>query len=236
MWNILNEDLSLSCAVETAPGPDPKVTPQQDTRRTHTYARTPLTPLASPLLIPALRLFIFLRACVFNHICVCIFGQDMGQDVEPYFQEVLAALEQSTEESCRGEGGALRSRLQQLYSEIVGDRDTGGTSQKRNGTCTQAFSEAQLAQTFSRMGITKLQSSLRAQRWTRCHGSCSWDQAFDLVLFSSFLLDHIGRVSSLYFNVRIFISATSTSLHTIISLSHPVNLPPPPHPNGEAVD
>lgn len=81
---------------------------------------------------------------MFNHICAYIFGQDMGQDVEPYFQEVLAALEQSTGESCRGEGGALRSRLQQLYSEIVADTDTGGTSQKR-----PAFSEALLVQTFS---------------------------------------------------------------------------------------
>lgn len=50
--------------------------------------------------------------------------KDMGQDVEPYFQEVLAALEQSVEECSRGEGGALRSRLQQLYSEIISDTDT----------------------------------------------------------------------------------------------------------------
>ncbi|XP_044046290.1 phosphoinositide 3-kinase regulatory subunit 6 isoform X2 [Siniperca chuatsi] len=45
--------------------------------------------------------------------------KDMGQDVEPYFQEVLATLEQSVEEGGRGEGGALRSRLQQLYNEII---------------------------------------------------------------------------------------------------------------------
>ncbi|XP_073334376.1 phosphoinositide 3-kinase regulatory subunit 6 [Pagrus major] len=50
--------------------------------------------------------------------------KDMGQDVEPYFQEVLATLEQSTEEGGRGEGKALRSRLQQLYSEIVADTDS----------------------------------------------------------------------------------------------------------------
>ncbi|XP_022620681.1 phosphoinositide 3-kinase regulatory subunit 6 [Seriola dumerili] len=47
--------------------------------------------------------------------------KDMGQDVEPYFQEVLVTLEQSVEEGGRGERGALRSRLQQLYSEIVTD-------------------------------------------------------------------------------------------------------------------
>lgn len=51
--------------------------------------------------------------------------QDTGQDVESYFQEVLAAAEQSAEEGSRGEGGALRGRLQQLYSEIVGETDAG---------------------------------------------------------------------------------------------------------------
>nr|XP_046266394.1 phosphoinositide 3-kinase regulatory subunit 6 [Scatophagus argus]XP_046266401.1 phosphoinositide 3-kinase regulatory subunit 6 [Scatophagus argus]XP_046266410.1 phosphoinositide 3-kinase regulatory subunit 6 [Scatophagus argus] len=50
--------------------------------------------------------------------------KDMGQDVEPYFQEVLATLEQSAEEGGRGQGGALRSRLQQLYNEIVAGRDS----------------------------------------------------------------------------------------------------------------
>ncbi|XP_040892247.1 phosphoinositide 3-kinase regulatory subunit 6 [Toxotes jaculatrix] len=50
--------------------------------------------------------------------------KDMGQDVEPYFQEVLATLEQSAEEGGRGEGEALRARLQQLYSEIVTDTDS----------------------------------------------------------------------------------------------------------------
>lgn len=50
--------------------------------------------------------------------------KDMGHDVEPYFQEVLATLEQSVEEGGRGDGGTLRSRLQQLYSEIVTDTDS----------------------------------------------------------------------------------------------------------------
>ncbi|KAM8773611.1 phosphoinositide 3-kinase regulatory subunit 6 isoform 1-T3 [Acanthopagrus schlegelii] len=50
--------------------------------------------------------------------------KDMGQNIEPYFQEVLATLEQSAEEGGRGEGRALRSRLQQLYSEIVADTDS----------------------------------------------------------------------------------------------------------------
>lgn len=65
----------------------------------------------------------------------------MGQDVEPYFQEVLATLEQSAEEGGRGEGGALRSRLQQLYSEIVADADTGRRPPEEE---MQSFSEAQL--------------------------------------------------------------------------------------------
>ncbi|XP_039667089.1 phosphoinositide 3-kinase regulatory subunit 6 isoform X3 [Perca fluviatilis] len=50
--------------------------------------------------------------------------KDMGQDVESHFQEVLAALEQRAEESGRGEEGALRSRLQQLYNKIVTDTDS----------------------------------------------------------------------------------------------------------------
>ncbi|XP_026159237.1 phosphoinositide 3-kinase regulatory subunit 6 [Mastacembelus armatus] len=50
--------------------------------------------------------------------------KDMGQDVETYFQEVLTTLEQSNEDVNRGEGGMLRSRLQQLYSEIVSDADS----------------------------------------------------------------------------------------------------------------
>ncbi|XP_028423562.1 phosphoinositide 3-kinase regulatory subunit 6 isoform X3 [Perca flavescens] len=50
--------------------------------------------------------------------------KDMGQDVESHFQEVLASLEQRAEESGRGEEGALRSRLQQLYNKIVTDTDS----------------------------------------------------------------------------------------------------------------
>lgn len=49
--------------------------------------------------------------------------KDMGQDVESYFQEVMATLERSVEEGGRGEGAALRSRLLQLYSEIVSVSD-----------------------------------------------------------------------------------------------------------------
>ncbi|KAL6110211.1 pik3r6 [Pungitius sinensis] len=54
--------------------------------------------------------------------------KDMGQDVESHFQEVLAALEQSAEEAGRGEGGALRSRLQRLYSRIVSEADSESLS------------------------------------------------------------------------------------------------------------
>ncbi|XP_004539330.1 phosphoinositide 3-kinase regulatory subunit 6 [Maylandia zebra] len=50
--------------------------------------------------------------------------KDMGQEVEPYFQEVLASLEQSLEEGVRGEGGVLRSRLLQLYNEILANADS----------------------------------------------------------------------------------------------------------------
>lgn len=50
--------------------------------------------------------------------------KDMGQDVESHFQEVLAALEQSAEEGGRRDGGALRSRLQRLYSKILTDPDS----------------------------------------------------------------------------------------------------------------
>ncbi|KAA8594988.1 hypothetical protein FQN60_012123 [Etheostoma spectabile] len=59
--------------------------------------------------------------------------KDMGQDVESHFQEVLAALEQSAEEGGTGEGGALRSRLQQLYSNIV--KDTNSELLSRGGLC-----------------------------------------------------------------------------------------------------
>nr|XP_040042642.1 phosphoinositide 3-kinase regulatory subunit 6 isoform X1 [Gasterosteus aculeatus aculeatus]XP_040042643.1 phosphoinositide 3-kinase regulatory subunit 6 isoform X1 [Gasterosteus aculeatus aculeatus]XP_040042644.1 phosphoinositide 3-kinase regulatory subunit 6 isoform X1 [Gasterosteus aculeatus aculeatus] len=50
--------------------------------------------------------------------------KDVGQDVESHFQEVLAALQQSAEEGGRGDGAALRSRLQRLYSRIVPDADS----------------------------------------------------------------------------------------------------------------
>ncbi|XP_056892251.1 phosphoinositide 3-kinase regulatory subunit 6 isoform X2 [Takifugu flavidus] len=74
--------------------------------------------------------------CVVQHVLQAVLGaehchgrklaralSDMGQDVESYFQEVMATVEQSVEEASRGEGGALRGRLQQLYSEIVGEID-----------------------------------------------------------------------------------------------------------------
>ncbi|KAM4604166.1 phosphoinositide 3-kinase regulatory subunit 6 isoform 2-T2 [Polymixia lowei] len=48
----------------------------------------------------------------------------MGQDVEPYFQEALAAMERSAEEGGRGDGEQLRSRLQQLYNKILAAADT----------------------------------------------------------------------------------------------------------------
>ncbi|XP_074486617.1 phosphoinositide 3-kinase regulatory subunit 6 [Sebastes fasciatus] len=61
--------------------------------------------------------------------------KDMGQDVESHFQEVLAALEQSVEEGSRGERGALKSRLQQLYGKIVTDTDSEPLSSGRLCDC-----------------------------------------------------------------------------------------------------
>ncbi|XP_010871299.1 phosphoinositide 3-kinase regulatory subunit 6 isoform X2 [Esox lucius] len=45
--------------------------------------------------------------------------KDLGQDVEPYFQEVVASLEQSVEEGSKGEGEILRGRLERLYNKIL---------------------------------------------------------------------------------------------------------------------
>nr|XP_020466647.1 phosphoinositide 3-kinase regulatory subunit 6-like isoform X2 [Monopterus albus] len=69
--------------------------------------------------------------------------KDMGQDVEPYFQEVLATLEQSVEEGGRGEGAALRSRLQQLHSEIVAD--TGSEPLSRAPLCDCALPNPEMS-------------------------------------------------------------------------------------------
>lgn len=44
---------------------------------------------------------------------------DMGEDIGPVFQKVVAALEQSAEEGGKGEQGQLSNRLQQLYREIL---------------------------------------------------------------------------------------------------------------------
>lgn len=44
--------------------------------------------------------------------------QDIGQDVEPYFQEVVAAVEQSAEEVST-EGTRHTARLQQLHDKIL---------------------------------------------------------------------------------------------------------------------
>lgn len=70
----------------------------------------------------------------------------MGQDVESYFQEVLAAVEQSAEEGSRGEGGALRGRLQQLYGEIVGETDAG--KRRRRSKSRSFFIKAQNQEHF----------------------------------------------------------------------------------------
>ncbi|XP_024914173.1 phosphoinositide 3-kinase regulatory subunit 6 isoform X2 [Cynoglossus semilaevis] len=50
--------------------------------------------------------------------------KDVGQDVESHFQEVLATLEQSVNEAGRAEEGALRRRLEKLYSKILTNKDS----------------------------------------------------------------------------------------------------------------
>lgn len=76
---------------------------------------------------------------MFTHLCcVCVLEQDMGQDIESYFQEVLATLEQSMEEGSRGEGGALKSRLLHLYSEIVSGTDSGTVGALWKRKCSKA--------------------------------------------------------------------------------------------------
>ena len=113
--------------MDVSPGTHPKVTPQQDT---HKGVRTRNRPFTTLLLIHSLY-YLSSRVHVYSpHTCLCLSGQDMGQDVEPYFQEVLATLEQRAEEGNRGKGDKLRSRLQQLYSEIITDTNSGTSSLK----------------------------------------------------------------------------------------------------------
>ncbi|XP_056442057.1 phosphoinositide 3-kinase regulatory subunit 6 [Gadus chalcogrammus] len=55
--------------------------------------------------------------------------RDMGQDVEPYFQEVVATLEQNAKVGCMpGKGGMLGGRLDQLYQEILATARAGPLS------------------------------------------------------------------------------------------------------------
>ncbi|XP_034044093.1 phosphoinositide 3-kinase regulatory subunit 6 [Thalassophryne amazonica] len=61
--------------------------------------------------------------------------KDMGQDIEPYFQEVLATLEHRVEEGSRGEGGTLRDRLRQLYNKIVANTHSGSLSHQPLRNC-----------------------------------------------------------------------------------------------------
>lgn len=122
-----NGVLFLSCMVEMSPGTGPKIAPQQNTHRgrhTHIYD---LSPLCYEYIIS---ICLFSREHVCSASCLSVLQQDMGQEVEPYFQEVLASLEQSLEEGVRGEGGVLRSRLLQLYNEILANADSGRISLK----------------------------------------------------------------------------------------------------------
>lgn len=128
MCNTCNEGpLFLSCMAETSPGTGPNITPQQETHESrHTLMSDPS------------------HLCYEYTVCICLSSsgyvcssvfrflqQDMGQDIEPYFQAVLATLEQCVEEGSKGEGGALRSDLHQLYLKIVTDTVSGGNSVKK---------------------------------------------------------------------------------------------------------
>lgn len=107
----------LSDVIKMILGIGPKGRPQQD-------AQVHVLPTADLFAINTDAVRAFLPPCSPAYV-LCISRQDMGQDVESYFQEVSATVEQSVEEGSRGEGGALRGRLQQLYSEIVGEIDPG---------------------------------------------------------------------------------------------------------------
>lgn len=112
-----------SSVMEMILGINPKGRPQQD-------AGVHALLTADPFAINTAAVRALLSPCSPAHVS-CISRQDMGQDVEPYFQEVMATVEQSVEEGSRGEGGALRGRLQQLYGEIVGEIDAG---ERRRGS------------------------------------------------------------------------------------------------------
>ncbi|XP_067315628.1 phosphoinositide 3-kinase regulatory subunit 6 isoform X2 [Pseudorasbora parva] len=74
--------------------------------------------------------------CVVQHSIQAILGenchgpslndalQDLDQDVESYFNEVLATVEQSTDVNKR-EQGQIRKKLQELYSQILCDTKKG---------------------------------------------------------------------------------------------------------------
>lgn len=62
-----------------------------------------------------------LRVC--GRACVCV-PQDLGEDVEQYFQEVVLAVEQSIE---NGEAGydQYQTRLQHIYNDILTSANQG---------------------------------------------------------------------------------------------------------------
>lgn len=95
-------------------------------------------------------MFIFLCARVLTCMCLRVLGQDMGQDVESYFQEVLAAFEQSTEESGRVRRGTLRSRLQQLYRKIIAN-----SGRVWKGNTVNKSMQASLKHSCSVLGINQ---------------------------------------------------------------------------------
>lgn len=61
--------------------------------------------------------------CLIIYLSV-LMTQDLDQDVESYFNEVLATVEQSTDGN-RSEQGQIRQKLQQLYSQILCDTNKG---------------------------------------------------------------------------------------------------------------
>ncbi|XP_051567411.1 phosphoinositide 3-kinase regulatory subunit 6-like isoform X1 [Myxocyprinus asiaticus] len=85
-----------------------------------------------------------LMRCVVQHSLQAMLGeechgpsltkalQDLDQDVESYFNEVLSTIELGTDSS-RGEQGLIRKKLQQLYTQIL--QNTGKDLLSRGSLC-----------------------------------------------------------------------------------------------------
>uniref|UniRef100_A0A9J8A1L4 Phosphoinositide-3-kinase regulatory subunit 6 n=1 Tax=Cyprinus carpio carpio TaxID=630221 RepID=A0A9J8A1L4_CYPCA len=93
-----------------------------------------------------------LMRCLVQHSVQAILGedchgpslsdalQDLDQDVESYFNEVLATVDQSTD-SNRGDRGQIRQKLQELYLQILRDTKKGRELAKfiRSGSFSESL-------------------------------------------------------------------------------------------------